>query len=116
MMELVDMSGVSPILGICRLGTSNPKYIHITKSILITNAFYGTIMKYLTPWTILSDLILTILNFLNGKLKTRERSNFLNLTITINGSSRIETWPYQKPMNLYLYIPEAPAHPLGVSR
>ena len=27
MMELVDMSGRSPILRICRLGTSNPKQV-----------------------------------------------------------------------------------------
>ena len=42
--------------------------------------------------------------------------NFLDLTITINDRNRIETRTYQKPMNLYLYIPEASAHPLGVGK
>ena len=40
----------------------------------------------------------------------------VNLTITINDSGRIETRTYQKPMNLYLYISVASAHPLGVCR
>jgi hypothetical protein len=54
-----------------------------------------------------------------GKLRweVEERSrevNFLDLTITINDSNRIETRTYQKPMNLYLYLHHASAHPPGV--
>ncbi|KAL7548610.1 hypothetical protein ACHAWF_011884 [Thalassiosira exigua] len=40
--------------------------------------------------------------------------NFLDLTIKINDSNRIETRTYQKPMNLYLYLHHASAHPPGV--
>ena len=39
---------------------------------------------------------------------------FLDLRITINKSSHIETSTYQKPMNLFLYIPPTSAHPPGV--
>ncbi|KAL7541267.1 hypothetical protein ACHAXR_010762, partial [Thalassiosira sp. AJA248-18] len=58
-------------------------------------------------------------NFVGGKLKweIEERSrevNFLDITITINELNQIETRTYQKPMNLYLYIPQASAHPKGV--
>ncbi|KAL7526057.1 hypothetical protein ACHAXR_001294, partial [Thalassiosira sp. AJA248-18] len=51
-----------------------------------------------------------------GKLKwtIKERSQeviFLDLTITINKLNQIETRTYQKPMNMYIYIPQASAHP-----
>ncbi|KAL7525261.1 hypothetical protein ACHAXR_005472 [Thalassiosira sp. AJA248-18] len=59
--------------------------------------------------------------FVGGKLKweIEERSReviVLDLTITINELNQIETRTYQKPMNLYLYIyiPQASAHPNGV--
>jgi hypothetical protein len=39
---------------------------------------------------------------------------FLDLKIRINASRRIETRTYQKPMNLYLYLHHASAHPPGV--
>ena len=39
---------------------------------------------------------------------------FLDLRITINKSSHIETSTYQKPMNLFLYSPPTSAHPPGV--
>jgi hypothetical protein len=48
---------------------------------------------------------------------TSELSNevtFLDLTISINSEQRIETRTYQKPMNLFLYIPPCSAHPPGV--
>ena len=54
---------------------------------------------------------------LKWKVERKGREvNFLDLTITINDSGRIETRTYQKPMNLYLYIPAASAHPLGVGK
>ena len=60
-------------------------------------------------------------NFVGGKLKwiIDDRSkevNFLDITIKINELNRIETWTYQKPMNLYLYITENSAHPPGMMR
>ena len=53
------------------------------------------------------------------KLTIEERSrevNFLDLTIKINGCNQIETRTYQKPMNLYLYLHNASAHPPGVMK
>ena len=81
----------------------------------MTNTFYGTIITCLAPGIISSEM-LTILESLNGKLKTREEKYFLDLTITINDSGKIKTRTCQKPMNLYLYIPAASAHPLGVGK
>lgn len=40
--------------------------------------------------------------------------DFLDLTIAIGADRRIVTKTYEKPMNLYLYIPPASAHPPGV--
>jgi hypothetical protein len=37
--------------------------------------------------------------------------NFLDLSITINSSNKIEISTYQKEMNLHLYIPPSSAHP-----
>ena len=52
---------------------------------------------------------------LRWEVEERSREvNFLDLTITINDSNRIETRTYQKPMNLYLYLHHASAHPPGV--
>ena len=48
--------------------------------------------------------------------KLRREVNFLDLTIKINDLNQIETRTYQKPMNLYLYIPQASAHPKAVYR
>jgi hypothetical protein len=39
-------------------------------------------------------------------------TNFLDLSLNIR-NSKITTTTYQKPMNLYLYIPPASAHPPG---
>ncbi|KAL7548859.1 hypothetical protein ACHAWF_012128 [Thalassiosira exigua] len=60
-------------------------------------------------------------NFAGGKLKWVidehcEEVNFFDITIKINELNRIEMRTYQKPMNLYLYITENSAHPLGVIR
>ena len=53
---------------------------------------------------------------LKWKVENKGREvNFLDLIVTINDSGRIETRTYQQPMNLYLYIPAASAHPLGIS-
>ena len=57
-------------------------------------------------------------NFVGGKLKwiieepSREMS-FLDITIKINVCNRIKTRTYQKPMNLFLYLPGPSAHPHG---
>jgi len=40
--------------------------------------------------------------------------DFLDLTITINPDGSITTKTYQKPMNLYLYLPACSAHPPGM--
>ena len=42
-----------------------------TKGMLMTNALVGTTTKYPAPGIILSEM-LTVLDSLNGKLKTRE--------------------------------------------
>ena len=42
-----------------------------------------------------------------------KQSNFLDLTITIENDGSISTRTYQKPMNLFLYIPANSAHPPG---
>ena len=58
-------------------------------------------------------------NFGVLKWTIEERSrevNFLDLTIKINGCNQIETRTYQKPMNLYLYLHNASAHPPGVMK
>ena len=60
-------------------------------------------------------------NFTGSKLKwiIDERSkevNFLDLTIKINDLDQIKTRTYQKPMNLYLSIPEASSHPRDVMK
>ena len=56
-----------------------------------------------------------------GKLKwtveqVGREVHFLDLTIRLNDTNRIETSTYQKPMNLHLYIPQASAHPLGLGK
>ena len=52
---------------------------------------------------------------LRWTIEERSREvNFLDLTIKINDSNRIETRTYQKPMNLYLYLHHASAHPPGI--
>jgi hypothetical protein len=52
---------------------------------------------------------------LTWKVEELSRSvNFLDLTIAIGEDRRIVTKTYEKPMNLYLYIPPASAHPPGV--
>ena len=57
---------------------------------------------------------------LNGQCKLEwntenlsKQSNFLDLTITIEKDGSISTRTYQKPMNLFLYIPANSAHPPG---
>ena len=40
----------------------------------------------------------------------------MDLTIKIKDLDQIDTRTYQKPMNLYLYIPEASAHPRNVMK
>ena len=40
--------------------------------------------------------------------------NFLDLTISINTDGKIEFKTYQKPRNLYLYLPPSSAHPPSV--
>jgi hypothetical protein len=42
--------------------------------------------------------------------------NFLDLTIMIDKHGRLQTKTYQKPMNLYLYVPSGSAHPPGGTR
>ena len=54
---------------------------------------------------------------LEWKVEERTTSaNFVDLTISINKDSKIENRPYQKAMNLYLYLPPTSAHPLNVIR
>ena len=43
-------------------------------------------------------------------------ANFLDLMISINKYSKINTRTYQKEMNLYLYLPPTSSHPLSVMR
>ena len=40
--------------------------------------------------------------------------DFMDMTITINNSNKIETTIFEKKMNLHLYIPPHSAHPLGL--
>ena len=40
--------------------------------------------------------------------------DFMDMTITINNSNRIETTIFEKKMNLHLYIPPHSAHPPGL--
>ena len=42
--------------------------------------------------------------------------HFLDLSIRLGDDNRIETSTYQKPMNIYQYIPQASAHPLGLGK
>ena len=42
--------------------------------------------------------------------------DFLDLSIYIDSSNHIQTKTYQKPMNLYLYIPPHSAHPPGLTK
>ena len=42
------------------------------------------------------------------------QTNFLDLTITIDKNGYISTKTYQKPMNVFLYIPSNSAHPPGM--
>jgi hypothetical protein len=42
-----------------------------------------------------------------------DRAIFLDLEKTINKNNYLETKTYQKPMNLYLYIPPLSSHPMG---
>ena len=42
--------------------------------------------------------------------------DFLDLTIAIDKNRHVYTKTYEKPMNLYLYIPPASAHPPGIFR
>jgi hypothetical protein len=54
-----------------------------------------------------------------GKLKWKieercKETNFLDMTIIITNNGKIKTKPYQKEMNLYLYIPPSSAHPAGM--
>jgi hypothetical protein len=52
---------------------------------------------------------------LTWKVEELSRSvKFLDLTIAIGEDRRIVTKTYKKPMNLYLYIPPASAHPPGM--
>jgi hypothetical protein len=53
-----------------------------------------------------------------GKLRweftTRKMTaNFLDLTITIDNNGNIQTRLYEKPENLYLYLPATSAHPFS---
>jgi len=41
-------------------------------------------------------------------------TNFLDLTISINANSTVNTKTYQKPTSLHLYIPPTSAHPPGI--
>ena len=43
-------------------------------------------------------------------------TNFLDLTIYIGKDNKIYTRTYQKPMNLFLYIPSHSAHPPGLTK
>ena len=40
--------------------------------------------------------------------------NFMDITITINGKGRLETSIFEKPQNLFLYLPPHSSHPKGV--
>ena len=42
--------------------------------------------------------------------------DFMDMTIAINNSNKIETTIFEKKMNLHLYIPPHSAHPRGYSR
>lgn len=42
--------------------------------------------------------------------------HFLDLWVSLNADNCIETSTYQKPMNIYQYIPQASAHPLGMGK
>ena len=58
-----------------------------------------------------------VLGILEWEVEERTTSaNFVDLTISINKDSKIENRPYQKAMNLYLYLPPTSAHPLNVIR
>ena len=45
-----------------------------------------------------------------------KKVDFLDLSIFIDSSNHIHTKTYQKPMNLYLYIPPHSAHPPGLTK
>ena len=67
----------------------------------------------------LGNFVRNVNNFglLKQKVENKGREvSFLDITITVNDSGRIETWTYQKPMNMYLYIPAASVHPLGAGK
>ena len=55
----------------------------------------------------------TKLNWDTNKLSTT--TDFLDLTIQIDKRGNIHTKTYQKPMNLFLYIPHNSAHPPGMT-
>ena len=40
--------------------------------------------------------------------------NFMDITITINGEGRLETSIFEKPQNLFLYLPPHSSHPKGI--
>ena len=44
------------------------------------------------------------------------QTNFLDLTINIDKNGHISTKTYQKPMNLFLYIPNNSSHPPGMTK
>ena len=56
-----------------------------------------------------------VLGILEWEVEERTTSaNFIDLSISINKDSKIETRLYQKEMNIYLYLPPTSAHPLSV--
>ena len=64
-----------------------------------------------TEWTSFTD---TMNTFPELTWEFSERSNtvdFMDMTITINNSNKIETTLFEKKMNLHLYIPPHSAHP-----